>query len=334
MSVKQKEISLEDEIRAAMVSDEPQDDPVVDGVIEEVDPVDEQKPEVEEPKVKGAPKDKEIDKPLEVKETVELPPVSWSGAVKAKWNELPKEVQAEIKKREDDFHKAMTAHDGELRLGRSIKEISTPYQAIIAAEGGTVEGAFKDLMNTAYVLRTGSPQQKAQVLMQAAQQFNVDLRPYMGGQQNQYNPFAAMQEEMHRLRQQADPQKIKSELQDEMERDRIKNEIEAFAANPENVYFNAFRPIIGSLIANGRAKNLQEAYEMAIWSDPSIRAEMLQKQETELAAKRKTEIDRKKKASASVTGSPGTASPSAKAPQKSLEDELREQLMASQGQAL
>jgi len=95
--------------------------------------------------------------------------------MKAKWKDLPEDVRAEWKKRENDMHFAFTRHDSDLIVGRKIKEIAAPYEAIIRSEGGTVEGAFKDLLNTSYILRAGSPQQKAQAVMQAIQQFGVDL---------------------------------------------------------------------------------------------------------------------------------------------------------------
>lgn len=256
------------------------------------------------------------------------PPVALSANAKAKWKELPDDIRAEIHKREADMHKAMTSKDGELSLGRTIKEIAQPYEALIRAEGGTVEGAFKDLLNTSYILRTGSPQQKAQVLLQAAQQFNVDLRPYMGQQPNQ---FQAMQQEMEYLRQQLNPAQIKQQLQADMARDTMQSEIRAFASDPANVHFESVRSVMGALIQSGSAKDMKEAYQMAIWSDPSIRAQLEAEQKAQADEKRKAEMAAKKKAAASVAGSASAASPSSNAPKKSLEDELLEGFRASQG---
>lgn len=262
-------------------------------------------------------------------------PVSLSGAIKEKWATLPEDVQREWKKREDDFHRAMTANDGELRMGRTIKEIASPYMATIQAEGGTVEGAFKDLLNTAYILRTGSPNQKAAVLMQAAQQFGVDINGYM--QQNQQNPhfnqFAQLQDEIHRLKQaQAQsPQIVEQELQKRLEEAKIDDEIRSFAANPKNSHFETVRADMGALMSSGRAKDLQEAYEMACWANPSIRQANLAAQEAADKAKRKEEMEAKRKASSSVAGSPSGASPSASKQTKSLEDEIRSALEESMG---
>lgn len=331
---KKEEYSIEDEIRDAMAGkidvvdregedpEEPIEEPEENQGEDEPKDNDGEKKEGEEDKTKETPKEPEVE---------DTPPVSLSGAIKEKWKDLPADVRAEWKKREDDIHRQMTAQDGDLAVGRRIKEIAQPYEATIRAEGGSVEGAFKDLMNTAYVLRTGSPQQKAQVIMDAVQNFNIDLSPYMGQQQGQNNT-TALQKEIEYLRQnQVDPAQIKTQLQEEMERDRIQSEIRAFAANPDNKHFEEVKSIMGSLISSGKAKDLQEAYDSAIWSVPSIRAELEAEAEKAKAEKRKAEMAQKKKAAASVAGSPGVASPSKNAPQRSLEDELREQMQASQG---
>lgn len=317
------EKTIEDDIKEAMVAaSEPVE--AVEDVIEEAapEPIADKEPVINEVI--------ETDAQPVVTEVKIDAPVALSGAIKAKWNELPADVRAEWKKREDDIHRMMTAKDGELNLGRSVKEIAAPYEAVIRAEGGTVESAFKDLLNTSYVLRAGSPMQKAQIIAQAVQQFGVDLS-LVSGQPQQGGNMTAIQQEINYLRQQADPIRIKTELQEEMQRDKIATEIQAFAANPANVHFETVKSAMGSLIVTGRAKDLQEAYEMAIWSDPSIRCDLLKAQQAQEAEKKKAEMAAKKKASASVAGSPGLASPNANAPQKSLEDELRDSLRSSSG---
>lgn len=338
MPKKEKDYTIEDELRDLLAADgedaaEP-DAPIEpeEGADDLGEPDDAPEDSADSPEPKE-PKEPQADVPQEPIEPEEPAPTAWTGAVKSKWKDLPPEVRTEIKKREDDIHRMMTAHDGELRLGRSVKEIATPYEAVIRSEGGTIEGAFRDLLNTAYVLRTGSPQQKAELIMQTAQQFGVDLNQYNAQRQHgMQNPaYQALQQEVEQLRRMADPSAIKSQLQEDMERDRITSEIQAFAANPENAHFDKVKTIMGSLIQSGQAKGLQDAYEKAIWADPSIRNDLLSAQEREKAAKKKAEMAAKRKAAASVTGSPNGATPNANAPEKSIEDEIRESMKAQSG---
>lgn len=310
---KEASITIEEELRNAM---NPQDEG--DDLPEEIE-------------------DKEIEKP-EVVEKPETPvieksdaPVALSGAIKAKWNELPEDVRAEWSKRENDIHQMMTRHDGELRLGREMKEVVSPYMAIIQSEGGTPAGAVKDLLNTAYVLRTGSPQQKAQLLRQVAEQYDVDMG-YVSQPQEQIHPIIAqMQQELQMLRQQANPEVIEKRLQEKMEYATIQSEVSAFAANPANKHFEQVKPMMAPLLASGQAKDIQEAYDMACYANPAIRSTLLAEQNAALEAKRKAELKAKKQASASVTGSPDLTSPSTKAPTKSLEDDLRDQMREARG---
>lgn len=299
-------------------------------VVETVEVTDEPETTVEEPL---EPANTQPIAPPVLDEYAE-PPVSLKGEIKAKWKELPSDVRAEWKRREDEIHRAMTAKDGDLNLGRTIKEIASPYEAIIRAEGGTVEGAFKDLLNTSYVLRTGTPQQKAQVIHQAIQQFGVDLRLLGQGQQQIDPNIAHLQREIQMLRQQANPEAIKTQLQQQIESDNIQRQISEFAANPKNAHFQTVRSQMGALITSGQAKDLQDAYDQACWANPSIRSELLKAQSAQEAEKRKAEMAKKKNAAASVQGSPDGSSPATITVNKSIRDNLKEALASQRESAI
>lgn len=320
-----EKLSIEDEIRETLKGiDEPKED-VVENTEEIADDLGETTSDIEE----TPPEDSEEETAIE--EEIEPPPQGLSAKMKEKWKTLDPEVRQELARREEDFHKKLTASDSEYHLGKKMKDVISPYMPIIQAEGGTPEGAVKDLLNTAYILRTGQPQQKAQLLMQVAQQYGVDLQQAMQPQEQVHPALAQMQQELAMLRQQANPEVIKQQLQEQMESDNIMAQVNAFAGNPANKYFEQVKPLMASLLSSGAAQDLQEAYDRACYADPTIRSTLLAEQNKANEAKRKAEIQRKKQASASVVGSPDGTSPNAKAPNKSLEDELREAINASSG---
>lgn len=308
------ELSIEDEMRD-LLKGKPED---------EGDALPEEIVETPEETTEEAPQET----PSEEVEAIEPPPPSFSAQIKEKWKDLPPDVRAELVKRENDVHQMFTRHDGELNLGRKMKDVITPYMSIIQAEGGTPEGAVKDLLNTAYVLRTASPEQKRDLLLQVAQQYGVDLGVQ---QQSPNDAFVMMQRELAQIKQMANPEFIKSQLQEQMEHDKIISEVKAFAENPANKYFEQVKPLMAPILASGQAKDIQEAYDKACYADPTIRSTLISEQTKELEAKRKAEIAAKKQAAASVTGSPELASPSTRATQKTLEDELRDSFRASKG---
>ena len=297
------ELSVEDEVRAAMHGDE---EP------EEVEP---------EPEVEIADEEPEVE--------IEPAPQALSGEMKAKWKDLPADVRAEWSKRENDINQALTRHDGDLNMGRKMKEAINPYMATIQAEGGTPEGAVKDLLNTAYVLRTGSASQKVALLQEIAQQYGIDMNQAMQPQQ-QVNPdIAYLMNEIAALRQSTNPEAIRNQLQEQMESANIKTEVDAFASNPKNNFLEQVKPLMASLLSSGQAKDLQEAYDKACWSDPTIRTSLLAAQNTELDAKRKAEVRAKKQASVSINGSPDLTSPIARTSDLSVEDEVRAAMLES-----
>lgn len=254
----------------------------------------------------------------------EVPPApqSWGTAVKSKWNELPEDVRAEVLKRENDMHQVLTRHDGDLRLGREMKEAVAPYVATIIAEGGTPVTAVRDLLNTAYVLRTGTPEQKKAIIFNTAKQFNIDI----GVANDDYEDptIASLKQQIEELRNIANPQVIESRLREQLESDKIQSEIAAFASQPEHAHFQTVRPLMVAMLNAGQAKDLKEAYDKACWADPQIRSTLEAARSAEIEAKRKQEIADKKRAAASVSGSPAIPS-NAKAtnPKSSVEDDLR-----------
>lgn len=225
----EQETSLRDDIANAMAEVKPDTVEVVDVPEAEITET-----PVKERDEAGKFKAKETDPATEVK--IEPAPQSLSGAIKAKWAELPEDVRQEWTKREGDFHQAMTRHDGDLNLGRQMKDVITPYMAQIQAEGGTPAGAVKDLLNTAYLLRTGSAQQKAQMVHQIIQTYGIDIG--QAQPQEAVDPtIQNLQQQIAELKQLANPATIKKQLQEEHEAATINEEVQAFASDPANVHY-------------------------------------------------------------------------------------------------
>lgn len=256
----------------------------------------------------------------------ELPPApqSWGASVKGKWGELPEEVRSEILKREQDIHKALTSGDGELRLGREFKNAVAPYEAQIRAEGATPVQAVESLLNTAYILRNGTPEQKKALIINTAKQYNIDLGAAHVEQEYVDPTIAQLQQEIAQLKRVADPDYIRSTLTKEIESTKIQSDIAAFASDPAHVHFETVKPLMASILGSGQAKDLKEAYDMACMANPTIRSTLEAAKNAELEAKRKQENLAKKRAASSVTGSPAVPSNAQTTnPKSSVEDDLR-----------
>jgi len=268
---------------------------------------------------------KEVAPVAEVAEPVKLPepPQSWSAEAKAEWAGLSERARAEVLKRETDMHQALTRHDGELNLGRQLKSAIAPYEAQIRAEGATPIQAVESLLNTAYILRSGTPEQKKALILNTAKQYGVDLGSLP--EEEYVDPtIAQLKAQVEEMRKLADPAYIRSTLTKEMESTKIQSDIAAFASDPAHVHFETVKPLMASILGAGQAKDLKEAYDMACMANPSIRSTLEAAKNAELEAKRKQDIQAKKRAASSVTGSPATPSNSkATNPKSSVEDDLR-----------
>ena len=233
-------------------------------------------------------------------------PQGYSAVVKEKWNTLPPEVQADLVRREEDFHKMVTARDGELNLGREIKDVITPYMPIIQAEGSTPKETINNLLNTAYVLRTGRPEQKQHIVRAICEQYDIPVEGLVRQQEYVDPTVAQLQQELAALRQQADPNVLFSQLQEQQERANIHREADAFVRDPANIYFEKVKPYMAAFLTNGDARNYKEAYDMACQAHPEVRSILEANAKAAEAEKRKAEIRAKQHAASSVTGSPAT----------------------------
>lgn len=329
-----EKVSVEDDIRAAMAEVEEKaneiDEAPIDEKVIEIPEREEEKP-VKERDETGKFAKKTIDKPEaeapeapKVKE--DAAPQSWGPGVKADWAKLPAPVRAEIQKRESDIHQMMTRHDGELRLGRELKEVATPYMALIQAEGGgSLASVTQGLLNTAYQLRTSSPEQKAQVVRKICETYGIPLSQVTQSNQPQNQLPPELQTMHQKIAQMENDRVQEKQLQKQQEEGKVMSEIQAFAADPKNTHFEQVRTHMGALFGSGQAKDMREAYDQACWANPQIRSILIAAQEQAQAEKRKSEIAQKKKAAVSVTGSPGLNANATNPKQsKSVEDSVRE----------
>lgn len=254
-------------------------------------------------------------------------PNTWTAASKAKWNDLPPDIQAEIGKREAEVERGFTKLDEERTVGKSFKETVSPYLPMIQAEGSTPIVAIQTLLNTAYRLRTSSPQEKGKLIMDLAAQYGADLSQVSQSQPKTDPQLQAIQQELATLKNERHQELTSREQQDQAA---VKSHIDAFAADPKHVHFETVKAHMAALLKNGQAKDLEDAYEKAIWAHPDTRSTLLEEQFASKEAKRladvKEKADKARKASVSISGSPGATAPS----KTNNEDRsLREELIAN-----
>jgi hypothetical protein len=257
-------------------------------------------------------------------------PEGWTAEAKAEFANLPKVIQNEVLRREADIHRGLTRDSEERAFAKQMREVVTPYMPIINAEGGNPVAAVQNLLNTAYVLRTASPAEKGRLIAQIAQEYGAQMP--VPGEQPYIDPqVQALQSRVAQMDQWIQQSQISQQQQQELA---LQSQIQAFASDPANQHFEQVKAHMASLLSNGLAADLKDAYQQAIWANPDVRSSLLKQQEAEKEEKLKSAMrartDKARSAAVSVRGSPGTAVPTA-AVERSLRDELAAQFAAVSG---
>lgn len=261
-------------------------------------------------------------------------PKSWKPGPASKFASADPELQAEILRREEDFHKGIEGFKGDAAVGRSVKQVIAPYEATFRQYGIDPTQQIASLLNAHFTLATGTREQKAELYQRIARDYGIEVGP--APEPGYVDPeVARLREEVQALRstQTAEQQRRFAETKTSLER-----QVEAFGSDPKNAYFEEVLPDMTQLLQSGVCSTLQEAYEKAIWTNPGVRAkevarqqqEAITKAEADRVAKAKADAEKAAKAKAASAANVKTSAKavSATAPLGSLDDTLNEQYAA------
>lgn len=222
-------------------------------------------------------------------------PVEWKGAAKTKWDRLPREVQAEIAERHQATEQARAAF-------APVEQAIAPYREAWMRDAGSVEAAIGQL-GQFYRLYLDNPVGLIQHIA-ATRGINLGApqgqQPPQGGAPQPAPDIASLIERA--VQQHVAPIQ---ERHAQAENQQLQDVISAFAADPKHPYFQDVKVHMGQLMAAGAAKNLDEAYDQAIWASSTIRPQLLSAQAEEANKARAAEVEKARKASsANLRGSP------------------------------
>lgn len=216
-------------------------------------------------------------------------PRTWRKEAMAHWGALPPEVRAEIEKRENDIFKGIEAYKPNAEIGRAVLQTLEPFAETIKKTGVHPLKYVEGILQVDNILRKGSAEEKAAVWAKLAENYG------MSG--------VALPEPAY-----VDPQvkSLQSELQEvksrltsresaeaEAARQTLKTEIDKFASDPANAYFDEVASDMAALLQSGTAKSLADAYEKAVWANPITRGKEQARLSAETAAKKAAEDAKK-----------------------------------------
>ena len=240
-------------------------------------------------------------------------PVSLPAAAREEWKNTPQAMKDAISKRERDYAVGIQKHAEGAKRAVHMDRALSPFRQYFAMNGNNPPKTMHDLLATAASLQTGAPLQKAQQVANLIHQFGVDVQALdqiLVGDTPQQSPQNQNNQAIHQAVQQAvapyqqHMQQVQAHQQQvhQKEQSQIAGELETFARDPKNEFFRDVRMDMADILDmasnRGLDMSLQEAYRRACALNPEISKVMggrVQQQS----------VQRKRRASSSVAGSPG-----------------------------
>lgn len=243
------------------------------------------------------------------------PPSGLTIEEKGAWKTWPEATRKAFVRREADFHKGLEEYKSGHNFAREVVGIMKPYEPIIKAEGGNFLGAIENLIQTAYELR----QDPAGTLSRLAQMYQVDMGKLP--QQQAVDPNTIQMQQ--RIAQ------LESYIQQGMQGQQqqaisyAQTELQKFLSDPSHVYYDDVKDDMALLLSQGRATDLKDAYDKAVWMNPKVREAVKANELRDAEQKRLNEAKQRaanaKRASFDVSGS---GSPVATTHEMSQRDEI------------
>jgi hypothetical protein len=255
----------------------------------------------------------------------------WKKAALAEWEKLPPLARAEVERRENDFHRGIEQYKERATAAQEWERTTAPFMATIQSFGVTPQVAAQELFKADHLLRYSPMPQKVQMLMKIAGDYGVDINTLAQGIQQiageqvwqQQNPVDPRVQQLQHEIQQLKQQHFQTQQQHvQAEASAIDSEIAAFASDPDHEHFGILQPDMALLLQAGKAKNLDEAYEMAMRQNPQTYQIWLAQQQQEWDAQRKAKVAKAKQAGANVVRPNGRASVQAANPTRTMEEDI------------
>jgi hypothetical protein len=242
------------------------------------------------------PADTIIDPAVQI-DQVSVAPNTWKKEAAEAWIKADPIIRAEVERREADFHKGIEQYRVAATFAQTMERAITPYAATLQSLNISPDRAVGELMAADQRMRNGDIQYFAQL----AKSYNFNpsqLVEIFGGQQSQEQQY--VDPNMSALKQQVSQltgyiQNQQSTAQQQAQ-ETLNSEISTFAADPSHSHFEAVRGHMSALLQAGQAKDLPDAYEQAIYANPTTRTAVLQQQ----AAAQREEATKKAQAAKSA----------------------------------
>lgn len=185
-------------------------------------------------------------------------PQSWAKEQHQTWSSLTPEAQKYISLREKQMLDGLEQYKTHAGLGRQMNEAIQPFMPALQQRGIDPAKAVQALLNAQALL----DRDPVEGLRRLAESYKVDLGQLKPAETQQLDPnVRALQERLQQFESKL-TEREQAELSER--RAKVASEVEAFAADPANAYFDEVADDIAALMKAYPNLSLKDAYAKAV----------------------------------------------------------------------
>jgi hypothetical protein len=197
-----------------------------------------------------------------------VPPSTWRKEAVDGWDTLPLKVREEVLKREEDFFKGIEIYKEDAQVGKGFKSLLQPYMPILEQHGVDPVRQVDTLLRAHIALSTAPLESRVEMFHHLANEYGIDASN-LDMMQGIDPGISSLQQELKELKSKL----VERENQEiGVKRATLQSELETFANDPNNPYFEEVASDIAALLRSKVATNLPDAYSKAVWANPATRA--------------------------------------------------------------
>lgn len=201
-------------------------------------------------------------------------PSTWTKEALAEWAAIPPRAQQEILKREEDALRGITQYKGRAEIGDRYESVVTPYKPVLDAAGIDPVQLFQSFAANHYLLSKGSEDQKLELAANMIQGYGIDfakLVSFVGDRVIEpTDPKIAELEA--RLARFESVEAQRTQTASTEAQNALLAEVDAFAKDPAHPFATELLDDMAAIFAAKQASTLEEAYEKAVYLNPTTRA--------------------------------------------------------------
>ena len=218
--------------------------------------------------------------PIEAAPQAVEAPISWPKEMHQHWPTMPKEVREYWQLREKQMMEGLDQYKGTAAYGKSVQDVLAPYKPLLESKGLDAPRAIADLMQAYIAMTQGTVEQRRMAYEQVGKNLGITA---MADPATPVDPqVKALQDQFNQIQHTLTSQQTQAL---EAAREKAGRDVEAFASDPKNVYFNEVADDI--LVHLKAGHDLPTAYKLAVRGNEVTFQKEVARIQTETEAKLK-----------------------------------------------